>query len=859
MATPCIASDEIPPLAKLLEEGYEKVPPADGSGKTMYTLYVKEDTRDVLAVLPADYEKQQLLLGFALARGFDISGIQGNGAFLHWKRYGNRMGLVMPQLNVRTSGDLESERSRELLYTDGVLADLPIVALGPDDAPVVDLDDLFVTQSKMFFQFSPGGLDLELVTSMSVKAFEENIRLSFELPWRARGSQIDGRLITLTYSISLLPEKPDYTPREADHRVGYFITGFDDLARMADMTTRVRYIKRWKLEKADPSLKLSPPRDPIVFYIDHKTPIRYRRWVREGLLEWNRAFEAAGFVNAIEVYQQDARSGAHMEKEPEDIHHNFIVWNSNDVGFAIGPCRVDPRTGQILDADVVINDGWIRYAVSTYRKFLAGIAMEGMGRETLDWLQTRPQWDPRVRFATPIERAAPDVHAAPVVVNGGNRVLENFGSGYRCGDPTHRAMDLALTRLSLIDDVPEEFVGMQIKDLVMHEVGHVIGLRHNFKASAAYSMEQINSPQWKDRPISASVMDYNAVNFDYDLDDGDTQGPHFMTTLGPYDIWAIRYGYADKSQLESILAKATEPQLAFLTDEDVYGPDPTARTRDLGRNALDFVDTEMALVQRLRGRIIERALEEGKSYQRVRDAYLTLLGIHQRDLYTAARYIGGLYVHRDRVGDVDRNPTEVVSAAEQRRALRQILEYGFRDEAFGLTPELLDNMSYDKWFDGAYIRQDMPDPQLDVHDLVLGAQASVLTTLINPTRLRRIYDNEMRLGADADAFTLGELIETIHEEIWRELEVSPAGISSLRRNLQREYIDRMIDLTLPGGMTGAAAKPVASLAAHHLRSLHERIETFKQTGDQLDTYTLAHLEDASHRIEKALDALYLYH
>jgi hypothetical protein len=430
-------------------------------------------------------------------------------------------------------------------------------------------------------------------------------------------------------------------------------------------------------------------------------------------------------------------------------------------------------------------------------------------------------------------------------------------------------MDLAITRLSLIDDVPEEFVGLQVKDLVMHEVGHVLGLRHNFKASTAYSIEEISSPEWKDRPISASVMDYNAVNFDYNGtggdagDDGDAHGPHFMTTLGPYDVWAIRYGYADDSQLEAILAKATEPELALLTDEDVYGPDPTARTRDLGRDPLDFVDAEIALVQRLRGRIIERALEKGESYQPVRDAYLTLLGVHQRDLYTSARYVGGLYVRRDRVGDADRNPTEVVSAAEQRRALRQILDCGLRDEAFGLTPELLDKMSYDKWFDGAFIRQDMPDPQLDVHDLVLAAQASLLTTLINPTRLRRIYDNEMRLAAHADpgmdAFTVAELLAMVHEEIWRELESPPASVSSLRRNLQREYVERMIDLTLPGGMTGAAAKPVASLAAHHLRRLHERIGlVIEVPGGQLDTYTLAHLEDARHRIEKALDALYVY-
>ena len=124
-------------------------------------------------------------------------------------------------------------------------------------------------------------------------------------------------MMTLTFSMSVLPEDTEYEPRDADPRVGYFHVAHDDLARMTDDSRRCRHIKRWKLRKADPSLALSPPREPIVFYIDHKTPIRYRRWVREGILAWNDAFETVGIVNAIEVYQQDARTGTHMEKDPD--------------------------------------------------------------------------------------------------------------------------------------------------------------------------------------------------------------------------------------------------------------------------------------------------------------------------------------------------------------------------------------------------------------------------------------------------------------------------------------------------------------------------------------------------------------
>ncbi|MHC4993382.1 MAG: zinc-dependent metalloprotease, partial [Planctomycetota bacterium] len=282
------------------------------------------------------------------------------------------------------------------------------------------------------------------------------------------------------------------------------------------------------------------------------------------------------------------------------------------------------------------------------------------------------------------------------------------------------------------DDVPDEFVGAMVRDVIMHEIGHVLGLRHNFKASTLYTSEQIRSQEWRDegRPISASVMDYNAIEYDA----GD--GPSFMTTLGPYDKWVIRYGYAADSELEAILGEATKPEHAYLTDEDLYGPDPTARSRDLGRDALEQVEREMGFVQRLRGMIGERVLEEGKTYQRARDAYLTLLATQSRNLATAVRYVGGVYFRRGLVGSAEGPPTVVVPAAEQRRALGQIVQYGFRDEAFGLTPELLDLMSYDRWMDTSLVPQNLPDPQLDVHDLILGVQASHMTSLLSPPRQR---------------------------------------------------------------------------------------------------------------------------
>src|SRR5690606_37923697 len=131
--------------------------------------------------------------------------------------------------------------------------------------------------------------------------------------------------------------------------LGYFTTTYRDLGKFQDDEKIVRYINRWNLEKRDPSLKLSPPKQPVVYYIDHTVPVRYRRFVRDGVEYWNKAFEKVGILNAIEVYQQDAATGAHMDKDPEDVRYHFVRWLSNDIGTAIGPSRAHPETGEILD------------------------------------------------------------------------------------------------------------------------------------------------------------------------------------------------------------------------------------------------------------------------------------------------------------------------------------------------------------------------------------------------------------------------------------------------------------------------------------------------------------------------------
>ncbi|MCA9299141.1 MAG: zinc-dependent metalloprotease, partial [Phycisphaerales bacterium] len=516
-----------------------------------------------------------------------------------------------------------------------------------------------------------------------------NTEIAFEAPVSS------GQLVTFHYSLSNLAKSPGYSPREADDRVGYFVTSYKDLGQFGVEEQYTRYINRWHLEKADPKRRLSPPKEPIVFYIDHTVPVRYRRFVRQGIEYWNKAFEEIGILNAIEVRYQDSTTGAHMDKDPEDVRYNFIRWLSNDISTAIGPSRVHPETGEILDADIVLTDGWIRVYWNESHNLFPDLAMEGYGPETLAWFDRHPEWDPRILLASPSERdhMLQQRHLQGIRAYGGHPAAMVDSTMYGddeydglvdlsqhngcCMAAQGKGMELAMMRMhfemlglgdtevseppaipddlppelkemikkrleeaakegklnpemmeqygslignvepegddepetteepkgdkgakedpsDLIDGVPDWFIGPALADLTCHEVGHTLGLRHNFKASSVYTLDEMNSGDLK-TPITSSVMDYNPTNFNYG---GEGQGDYFMTSVGEYDKWAIAYGYGDdhKKQLE----RCTEPALQFQTDEDTWGPDPFSRRYDFTANPIDYANTRMRLVHDLR-------------------------------------------------------------------------------------------------------------------------------------------------------------------------------------------------------------------------------------------------------------------
>ena len=593
------------------------------------------------------------------------------------------------------------------------------------------------------------------------------------------------------------------------------------------------------------------------------------------------------------MYYQDAATGAHMDKDPEDVRYNFLRWLNNDVATAIGPSRAHPMTGEILDADIVLTDGWIRAYWRWYNQQpKSAEAMAGLNPEDIQWLEQYPEWDPRVRLADPIERAKiiqarkngeyVDATVDQILANDDD-LIEIAGwlgdEDRHCLAAYQLASQMASARLGLetldllgldapvqndratedkLDGIPEWFIGPLMSGLVCHEVGHTLGLRHNFKASSLYTMAEINSDDIRGKkPFTASVMDYNPVNFN--MDSGDVQGDFAMIGIGPYDFWAIEYGYTT-GDINEVLSKSNLPEHAYLTDEDTRGPDPLAKRYDFSKDPLDYAENQMRIVSKLRMDLLDQFVKDGDSWSKAKRGYETTLRMQTGAASMMSDWIGGAHTNRNKKGDYEDEevaPVQVVPVEQQRAALNFVIKTILDDDSFGLSPELLTHFNVDKWYEGG---GDSGEATWPIHDKILGTQASALTTILAPSRLRMVYDNEFLVPADEDALTVAEIFETLMDAIYADLSSSKGEwtnrnpmISSLDRNLQAEMAKRLIDLS-----TGRVTmfKPVQTLALFYTRDLYEQVGAILEGKAELDLYTLAHLQDMHERLGKALDAVY---
>jgi hypothetical protein len=414
----------------------------------------------------------------------------------------------------------------------------------------------------------------------------------------------------------------------------------------------------------------------------------------------------------------------------------------------------------------------------------------------------------------------------------------------------------------LTDSVAKQYVNDYIIGLVAHEVGHTLGLRHNFRSSISHKLGELQNEQLTLREgITGSVMDYSPVNIALT---GEHQGQYWQTTLGTYDYWAIEYAYKpiaaaspddELPELGKIASRCGDPKLAYGTDEDAQGfssrgIDPVTNVWDLGDDPIAYYAKQITLVKELWSKMESKFSNPGTRYQKLRIVFDNSLRDYYLGGLTVSKYIGGIYFHRDHIGDPgNRPPFEPVPAAKQREAFEFLKTNIFGPAAFNVPPSLLNKLGVERFWDFEGTPFQMQRIDYPLHDVILSIQRSPIERLYSPVTLSRLLDLEMRYQNPKEKFTIAEMFRGIRDAVWSELG-SGKSINSFRRQLQRAHLTKLVEILIkPQQGTPDEAQ---TMARADLVALQKEIDKTPKGG--MDDATKAHLDETRARIDAALKA-----
>lgn len=696
-----------------------------------------------------------------------------------------------------------------------------------DSVMLISADNIFLSEAFQMVKAPSrpdrpgllGGLSKSKTKVHDIKSYPENTDVTVDYVYENKSPRRGGsaavtdvRYITIRYQHSII-EMPDndFEPRADDQRIGYFMTQVNDMTTFDNAPYR-DMIHRWNLVKKDPSAKVSDPVTPITWWIENTTPEEFRPIIKEGVEKWNIAFEKAGFSNAVVVKVQPDDA----DWDAGDIRYNVLRWTSSPQppfgGY--GPSFVNPRTGEILGADIMLEFASVRGRL--FRQDIFELA--GMVGNEADLTK---------------EDIIEDMH--------------------RCdaGAVLHRNTLFGMSAMKAMDmeqAAKTDFVKQTLHRLVLHEVGHTLGMSHNMRASTLLSVEEIkDAAVVAEKGLCNSVMEYPAINFALNKEE---QTTYYDSNPGPYDMWVIEYGYsqglenpaAEAARLENILSRSSRHELAFGNDADDMrspgkGINPDVNIYDLSSDPVQYAVERCQLVNKVMPKLMDKYIEDGDNYQDLRIAYFSLTGEYATQLGVITRQIGGVRYDRSLTGQEGAGvPLEPVSEADQRAAMKALTTYAFAPDAFDAPKELYNYLLAQRRGFNHFVNTD--DPK--ILERTKFSQAMALAHLTHPNTLRRIV-NSQEYG---NTYKLDEMMTDLTNSIFKA--DTRTAVNSMRQNLQIMYTKNLAKIVTD---TKRYEDVSRSMALYELK----RVRKMMASASSPDTMTKAHREHVKLIIDKTLE------
>ena len=665
--------------------------------------------------------------------------------------------------------------------------------------------------------FNLGSLNPSKSKYNAIRSFPKNTDIQVDLaydnpaPYNGGGADItDARYIRVRMQHTFI-EMPNngYKPRFDDPRIGFFTQEINNLTSIEAINYR-DVINRWHLVKKDPSAALSEPVEPIVWYIENTTPVEYRQTIKEAGEKWNEAFEKAGFKNAVVMKQMQD----HEDWDPSDIRYNVIRWVSSAQPpyGAIGPSFVNPRTGQILGSDITVE--WF----------------SGSATPIMDELFSGP---------SPEQLIFPGMKHNHIACIMAHELKAQYSAGLTTLEATGAP-----------DNEIKEMHKQFLYYLILHEMGHTLGLNHNMKASQMLKPSELNNKNiTHQKGLIGSVMDYPAINISKDRK---AQGDYYTTKPGPYDLWAIEYGYTpvdaakEEAFRKKILSRSTEPDLTFGNDaDDMRSPgkaiDPRVNVNDMSSDAIGYAVDRFKLVNSIIPKLKDKYSKEGKSYAELRARYNALNGQRFGMINAVSRYVGGVYVDRSFVGQSTTNkPFTPVPLATQKQAMKVLAENVFAPDAFKADAYLIPYLQMQRRGYNFFSTTEDPKMSSTYNSL---ATAS-LQHILHPATMQRITNSRLY----GNQYSLADVMSDLTKGIF-DADLN-SNVNTYRQYLQTAYVKQLAQIADQKGGTDDVAK---AAARYTLTKLKAKLATAVSNNEETKAHrmNLVYLIDEAVRVKPA--------